>query len=211
MPLSTIHTTALLCATLLATAHAEKHDYPVDPSVIGKGVFANSGCSNGGGIYGQDVRIEPWGVYHRPEFNQGLDRDKEVCPEEIVAVFRKNDKMAMLYHRPRVPVGYFAKSYRDLYDRYRKGESVKFPCEEVPFVEVYVWRHRKYFVSLVQRMARGLVMIRDWKNCEGVRFPVPETRTYAEVEVLIMRHRVVDAAINYLHNLAYSNFFCIEQ
>ncbi len=179
--------------------------YPLEPSVIGRG-DAQSGCSPGGQGFGVHLKLHSWGLYFRPSFQFGYG-----CPEEIVILYTKMNRPAMLYHRPHVKPSSFAKSHPNLLKKHRSGHFVEFPCHGTPVRKVHVWKNRAQFVSLVTQAIRGVEYIREL-DCTGPEhYGNPNERfNWTQVRERIARDRVPTAALTFLHNLAYSNFFCVK-
>ncbi len=84
------------------------------------------------------------------------------------------------------------------------------PCYEVPIRRVYAWKNRAKFVSLLKLALRGVEHIRDM-DCHA-----PEnngghyyTFSWKELREKITKDRKTTAAINFLHGVAFRNFFCL--
>ena len=132
----------------------------------------------------------------------------------------------MLYYRPAPTL----KDYRTMapkeYAEFERGVRPAWPCNKLrlPLKTVHVWRQRALFVKLVNEAIKGITTIRDL-NCSEVGYPeggfgrpkispapvkpVPKF----ELEVvrrIINRERVSNAALTYLHGIAFSNFFCVQ-
>lgn len=199
-----------LIQLLTRTLGAPSSCSPVDADTLGKTV-SHGGCSLGGVAELSDVSVEPWGIKHRPLYWPSLSSDWEVCAEEIVLLFGRDSKHTTLYHRPRTSAAYFAKRNPHLYKRFRENNSaVRFPCHSVPVDRVHVWRNRNRFQTLLRKMAFGIRQIRDANHrCEGVRNPWLRSISRAQLIDSLDRYKVTGAAINYLHYVAYSNYFCI--
>lgn len=182
---------------------------PVDPAVLGKSMIT-SGCSAGSSSYSSVLHIHAWGILWKPTFNY---RSNDGCPEEITAVFTKRDAPAMLYHRPAVKAVFFKKSHPKMYAAWESADFVRprFPCGVVKAVPVPVWGpKRALFMKLVARMVRDIRSERD-DDC-GVSF-LSRTNlariTPEKVRKYIVRYDIANNAVAYLHNLAFSNYFCV--
>ena len=179
--------------------------YPLEPSVIGRG-DAQGGCSPGGNEFDVLLDIHSWGLYFRPYFWYGNG-----CPEEIIIPYTKVNRPAVLYHRPHAKPSSFAKSHPNLLKKHRSGHFVKFPCRGRPVRKVHVWKNRAQFVSLLTKTVRGVEYIRDLDCMAPEYYGNPSTRyNWTEVQEKIAQDRVPTAALTFLHNLAYSNFFCVK-
>lgn len=184
---------------------------PVDPAVLGKSMIT-SGCSAGSSSTSSELRIHAWGILWRPWFDY---RYNNGCPEEITAVFTKRDTPAMLYHRPPVKAVFFKKSHPKMYAAWENSRFVHpaFPCGVVKAVHVPVWGpKRALFMKLVARMVRDIRSERD-DDC-GVPFLSQRNfaltkMTPSKVRKFLERYNIANNAVAYLHNLAFSNYFCV--
>lgn len=193
----------------LALAQCANNSVPLDPAVVGQSDFTSGGCSPGGATFSQSVRIEPWGVLYQPLFGHPF-LGGPACPEHIVVLFSKSDKPAVILHRPQVDTMYFATAAPAVYKAFLKDSNTVWPCHKVPLQRVMVWgAGRKKFVALVGKAIKGIERIRDF-DCNEIRGGPPgRPLSKPEVDKLLRRHRLTNAAINYLYGLSYSNFFCV--
>lgn len=185
---------------------------PVDPAVVGKRMQTH-GCSRATGGYTSDLQIRSWGMIWQPEFNIHLAHtvtNGPACPEQITAVFSKNDAPAMLYHRPLTKATFFKDSHPDLYAIWIKNEFVQFPCSTIKAVPVLAWGpKRTTYKKLVARMVGGIRAARGQSCMEFMLANPNGTVPVNTVRKLLARYAVASNAIAYLNNLAYSNFFCV--
>ncbi len=117
----------------------------------------------------------------------------------------------MIYYRPEVHGEYFKDTHPKLYEEYRNGTwySFTFPCHEVPVQRVHVWNNRKLFVKLVGTAVYQIERIRD-TDCDSPEHWIRQRNfTLGEMRRKLRRDRIATAGINFLHGVAFQNFFCV--
>lgn len=181
---------------------------PVERSVIGKSMFT-TGCSRGSGMYASELNIEDWGIIWRPSYYWP---NPPVCLEEIVAVFGKSDKPAMLLHRRETKGDHFKTSHPKLHKKCiesAKDDSVQFPCESIKVMPISVWGpQRGLFKKLVGQMTDGIRYGR--KSCVVENYIARPCVEGSDLERFLERYVIATNALVCLQNLAYSNFFCVQ-
>lgn len=207
--LSTILSLTFFCMFGTSFAKCPASPIPIDYWALGKHLDAYPKCGPGANLSSTSITIEPYGLVFRDMFPWPDKFDG--CAENIVFIFEKKDRMAHLEHRPRVKPIYFQNSHPDLYYNFMQNpESVNLPCHLVPFNKVFVWGgQRQLFISLLKKAIKIATYVRDY-NCDSFQQP-PNTvimRDPKDVAIMLDRHRIGNAALNYLYNQAYTNFFC---
>ncbi len=179
--------------------------FPLELPAIRREATAPGGCSRGGSQSTSVLKVFRWGLLVSPDFYYAAG-----CREDIVTSYTRSNAPAMIYHRPPVGPEYFKNSYPGLYAKHLKREFVTWPCNKVPVRNVHVWNNRKLFVSLLTKATRIAEYIRatDCAAPENRGNPF-DTFSWAYLRSRIAEDRVVTASINFLHNVAFSNFFCV--
>eukprot|EP00171_Calliarthron_tuberculosum_P023523 IDg23523t1 len=170
----------------LALAQCGNFSVPIDRAAVGQKEFTSEGCSPGSSRISQSLDIEKWGC---------------ALPAARQA--------AVLLHRPGVDTLYFATAAPAVFKAFQKDFNVVLPCNKIPVQRVMAWGPgRKKFISLVAKAIKGIERIRDF-DCNEIRGNPNGSKTKQQLDVVLKRHRNTNAAINYLHGLAYANFFCV--
>lgn len=207
--LNAIYILAVLALCRSSLGQCAQSNAPMDPSVIGKSLSASAGCSVGEQMFSGELRIEKWGVFFQP-IHSTFFQGGPVCREEIVSVYVKSDMMAMIYHRPPTFPTFFEKSHPEKYQRYLNGDRSALPCTAVPIQKILVWGgKRDLFISLIGKMIEGTKMIRDYDCALSYASNSGSPISRQLLASTLAQHQIGNAAINYLYNIAYSNFFCI--
>ena len=177
----------------------------MEPSVIGEAYSAAGGCSIGGLMTGTTIEIHRWGMYFSP-----MSTYSDPCPEEIVFVYTKSDRPAVIYYRPFRSAKFFATTHPKLFQKYQGDRYVKFPCHKIAVQKVHVWKNRAWFMSLVKKSMSGLEYIRS-HDCLSPESGGDPNRKFGWTQLRrrIAYDRITTAGITFLHNLAYRNFFCV--
>ncbi len=179
--------------------------YPMEEAVIGKLGYAPGGCGLGGGSYSTSMTIHKWGLTVAPEAQY-----KAGCKEHITVSYTKSNGPAMIYHRPFTGPEFFKKSHPELYWKSKKGRSVDFPCHKVPLRRIHVWKNRAKFVSLLEIALANIEYMRK-KDCGSPEYygSHKDRLSWEQVRWKIEQDRTETAAINFLHGVAFRNFFCV--
>ncbi len=209
--LSTILSLTFFCLFGNSFAKCPAKPIPVDYWALGKSLNAYPKCGPGANVSSTSMAVEPYGLVFHDMFPWPNKYDG--CAEKIVFMFGKKDKMAHLLHRPHVKPQYFQNSHPAIYSSFMQNpDNAKLPCYSVPYNKVFVWgRQRQLFISLLRKAMKIATYIRNY-NCDSFQQP-PNTiimRDPQDVAKMLDRHRIGNAAINYLYNQAYTNFFCVE-
>lgn len=167
--------------------------HPVDPEMFYKSMTSDSGCSRGGITMQHSVRIEPWAViytaFNAPQVAWG---PPPVCREEIVSVFRRNDKMPQLFHRPAI-----------------YGGDLNYDCSKITIRKLMAWgRDRKEFTTLLKRMEEGIKRIRS-THCADDYTGIKPSWTRQELNGRIMRERIATTALSIVNGASYNSYLCI--
>lgn len=207
---STVVSLTFFCLFGNSFAKCADAPLPIDPWTLGKQISANPKCGPGANTSSTSISVEPFGLVFQDMFPWPTKYDG--CAENIVFIFEKKDKISHLLHRPHVKPQYFQNSHPELYATFMKNmDKVKFPCYLVPFNKVLVWGgQRQLFISLLKKAIKIATYVRDY-NCDSFQQP-PNTvimRDPQDVAKILDRNRIANAALNYLYNQAYTNFFCI--
>ncbi len=178
--------------------------YPVEEAVIGKEGYAPGWCSTGGMQFATTMKIHKWGLTVAP-----LSEHQE-CKENIIVLYTKSNRAAMIYHRPFAGPKFFKKSHPALYKKHKSGGYVRWPCDKVPLRRVYVWKNRAKFVSLLKEALSNVKSMRDIDCGSPDNYGSYKDRyTWKQLRRKIAEDRVITAAVNFLHGVAYRNFFCV--
>lgn len=208
-----LHFASSILATLVifnAQAQAEEQAqalphlgrFPIEPSVMGKEVEKPGGCSPGGFQLGTELKIKSWGVFFSPLF-----QFPSACQEEIIFVYTKLNRPAMVYYRPLANPKFFARSHPKLFKKFENQEYVEFPCHRVPVRKLHVWKNRAAFVALLKKATNGVEYIRQLDCSSPEHYWHPnQTFSWTQLQERIRDDRVATAALTYLYNLGYSNF-----
>ena len=87
---------------------------------------------------------------------------------------------------------------------------MRWPCHKVPLRRVHVWKNRAKFVSLLKTATQNVKRIREI-DCAAPEHYGSHNNTFSwkELREKIEEDRTATAAINFLHGVAFRNFFCV--
>ena len=181
---------------------------PIESSNIGKGSTGYGGCSRGGTTSSRGFKFRSWGLHYFPLFGYGF-----TCQDDFVITYRKSNQPAMIYYRPAPKPDDFKTIAPKVYAEYKRGGLPIWPCNniKVPVQKVHVWKQRALFVRLIKQAAKGVQHIRDY-DCYTPPGPWHNPKrefSWKEVRQKIAEDRVRTTALNFLHDIAFSNFFCV--
>ncbi len=178
--------------------------YPVEEAVIGKEGYAPGWCSTGGVQFASTLKIHKWGLTVAP-----LSGHQE-CKENIIVLYTKSNRPAMIYHRPFAGPKFFKKSHPALYKKHKSGGYVRWPCHKVPLRRVHVWKNRAKFVSLLKEVLSNVERMRSI-DCLGPEHygSYKDRFSWKQLRRKIADDRVITAVVNYLHGVAFRNYFCV--
>ncbi len=204
---SNFTTFSLLC--LLGPAIAKPATchgiYPMEKAVIGKSVDAMGWCSRGGATESTAMTIHKWGLTVKP-----LDRYLPGCDEYITVAYTKSNRPAMIYHRPFTGPEFFKKSHPALYKKHKSRGHVQWPCHKARLQRVHVWKNRAKLVSLLKLALREVEHIRGLDCAAPEHYGSHKARlSWKQLRKKIAKDRITTAAINFLHGVAFRNFFCV--
>ena len=170
--------------------------YPMEETVIGnRSKQTTEWCTYGKGP-NYYMQIYKWGihVYELMAAHVG-------CGRHITVVYTKSDRSAIIYYIPQVRAKFFERSHNKAY------RSSHFPCHKVPVQKVLVWKNRAKF-ALVLKSAVSMVMSMRSTECGGP--PIGGlTYTWQSIRGAIARDRIVQAALTFLHGVAFRNSVCV--
>lgn len=185
---------------------------PFGDALVGKKVGTSQGCGSKSNFV--DVSILTWGLtYTSTDY-------LSVCGAVITSAYQKSDKQAVLFYRPKQYIPDFKTIEPAMYKRYQEDlkdgsittSDYKWPCWKIPVETVRIWTSpasTRRFKSLVAEMVTGAEAVRDFDFELKCSAPPGRKYTLNEVEKVKNKTIVASAAITYLTNLAYSNFFCV--
>ncbi len=181
---------------------------PFELSNIGKGSFGYGGCSRGGSTSRRSFKFHSWGLQYFPLFGYGF-----TCQDDFVITYRKLNQPAMIYYRPAPKPEDFKTIAPKEYAEFKRDGITSWPCNKIkiPVQKVHVWKQRALFVRLIKQAAEGVQDIRDY-DCYAPPGPWHDPKqkfSWTELRKKIAEDRVRTAALNFLHGVAYSNFFCV--
>ncbi len=204
---SNFTTFSLLCLLGLAIGKPAPcvGKYPMEEAVIGKSVDGTQACSPGGFRETSRMTIYKWGLTVKP-----LDRYLPGCEQHITVGYTRSNQPAMIYHRPFTGPEFFKKSHPALYKKHKSGGHVQWPCHKAPLRRVHVWKNRAKFVSLLKLALREVEHIRGLDCAAPEHYGKPSDRfSWKQLRKKIAQDRITTAAINFLHGVAFRNFFCV--
>lgn len=189
-----------------AIAQNVTYDVPLEPSLVGESLVS-TGCSPGGAQLSSLLRIESWGILFSPTFGRPYEGGP-LCRTNIVSMFRRRDKPALILYRPSVNASFFASAAPQVFKTLQKDVYSPMLCDLVPTQEIEAWGPtRNTFIKLIHDSVSGIQFIRDF-DCNDER-GVPFEFRFNEPETTLKRHLVANAALTYLRGVAYDNFFRI--
>lgn len=172
------------------------------PYLTGKSLLAYPSCGVVKNGSSTTLRVEEYGIFFSDMFPWPAGNSSTVvCAHEMVVIYTKKDKAAYILNRPSVTREYFSGG---------GAANNKKSCARVPVEKVTAWGERKLFISLIRKAIKISLYIRDF-NCDNYRQPKNTVimRDPKDVSDILERHRVANAAIDYLYATAYTNFFCL--
>ncbi len=199
----------LLVALLALGSHAQKKcvDVPINPAALDQAVNSTFGCDSTGLTIKRSFKLMKWGLSYTPGH-------KYSCPAEIVVAYRKKNRPAMIYYRPRTGPEAFRTIAPAEYRKYKNFETPNWPCHKVkvPVQSLHVWRNRKLFVRLITEAIQGIEGIRK-QDCAGPNekyYLFDQKFSWTEVNERARKQWLATTAVTYLSSLAFSNFICVS-
>lgn len=167
--------------------------HPIDKDLFFKRLSEFSGCSPGGVTVNHNVRIEPWAViyqpFNSPQSQEGSNNPSPTCREEIVSVYRRSNRLPMLYYRP--------------------PKFVPFDCTKIPIQKIMAWGPgRKRFTQLLKTMEFGIKLLRRTDCADEFPGFKPQLDR-ADVNRKLERERITTAALTYINGVAFNSYLCI--
>lgn len=98
-----------------------------------------------------------------------------------------------------------------LHKEYKNGDwNVKFPCETIPVQTIHVYNNRRRFVALIKKAVGSVVHIRTVDCTAREAYGNPnKTFSRTELQERIADDRISTAVLNFLHGVAFRNFFSV--
>jgi len=176
---------------------------PINPKLFGKSIHSDAECDIASSDLRHSLRLEPWAVIYSPLWLH--NRHPNVCPPEIIAVFRRSNKPAMVYYRRAVKKSFFPEVPKK--DPISLQEL--WPCDKIPLQKFFAWGPgRKQFNQHIKTMYTGIEKLRT-THCYDDFYGRKKTWTREELETRVLQERISSTAQSYLDSVAFNSFTCI--
>lgn len=184
---------------------------PVNGALFGNEISSLGECDRATGNLWYTLRLERWAIVFSSIWTHNLfsetdtpNRISEVCPLEIVAVFRRSNQPAVIWYRLAVVRSFFSHEEQQLAQK-----TYKRPCDKVPFRKFFAWGlGRTRFIEHIKAMYTGIEKLRT-NHCYEDVYHHKVSWSTIEVEDRTHHERVTSTAQVYLDSVAFNSFLCI--